>query len=816
MPARPVPIQIDARNSVQALACDEIIIADDALMTDGLAHSSTRQYVTESAAKSHAETCRPGLEPVEVNRSRSSAGIDAGTAAGTAATIGNLARMVKGECWQAQTRRPNEAPAPPATMAQNILSVADAAILVTDAEGVIVQLNRCAGIMFGYDEAELTGRSLCLLLPLHLRQPYVELLKRIVGGADNSRRIKSRNQVSACRKDGRSFPLEVSIAKFFSSGEWVLVITLHEIAHGKKTQQPLLPRAARDSLTGLPNRTLLCEKITTALHRSHRNRLNVALLVIDLDRFKLINDTHGHQAGDMLLKAAASRLIKQVRPGNCVARLAGNSFVVLCEQVEHTASISMLAERISHALRQPYAWDGASLCMSASVGIAIGNDACSVDDLLRHANTAMYAAKEQGRNGWQLFTEEIDQQANRRMAINHGLRGALERGELSTRFQPIVVADTGRIVGAELLLRWHPPEGEISPAEFISVAEKTGAILPIGAWVFCQACHAEANWRGRWGGKAPYVSVNVSVRQLNEALVGEFAAILSDTAADPARLLLEITETALMTDVEANLHILHRLANLGLRVAVDDFGTGYSSLAQLTRLPVDVLKIDKAFIEDIEKSPQSRMVIRAVIGLGRALGLKLVAEGVETSAQRLELCSLGCDFIQGYHFHRPLAEEAFIETVEREMRDGVPDATTSLHYLIYVSQAVQPMSGALLDALLKRAGAFNRAAGLTGCLLYQDNYFMQMLEGDREALFALYDKIKVDARHRDVRIVMEGPARHRVFMDWSMALRGHAPEPNDPAFKQWQHRTISFRELAEDARICYGYITAGTHANFGQ
>jgi EAL domain-containing protein (putative c-di-GMP-specific phosphodiesterase class I) len=402
------------------------------------------------------------------------------------------------------------------------------------------------------------------------------------------------------------------------------------------------------------------------------------------------------------------------------------------------------------------------------------------------------------------------------MAINNGLRVALERGELSLRFQPIVVADTGRIFGAELLLRWHPPEGEVSPAEFITVAETTGAIIPIEAWVFRQACHAKADWRGRWGGKAPYVSVNVSVRQLTEMLVDEFSAILRESAADPARLLLEITETALMTDVEANLHILRSLAKIGLRVAVDDFWTSYSSLAQLTRLPVDVLKIDKAFIDDIEKNPESGTVIRAVIGLGCALGLKLVAEGVETSAQRLELCSLGCDFIQGYHFYRPLEEQAFVETVAREIRDGVPDAITSLHYLIYVSQAVQPMLGAPLDALLKQSRTFNRAAGITGCLLYQDGYFTQMLEAKQEVLFALYEKIKADTRHCDVRLVMEGPDWRRVFMDWNMALRDHTLGPNNSAFKQWQRRTINFRELAEDARICYCYITAGIYANFAQ
>ncbi|MFT5644993.1 MAG: diguanylate cyclase (GGDEF)-like protein/PAS domain S-box-containing protein [Janthinobacterium sp.] len=484
-----------------------------------------------------------------------------------------------------------------AATAQQLLPALDTAFLVVNEEGVIVQLNHCACLMFGYDEDALLDQPTYLLLPPPMRPLHAVLMKRIFGDLENDRYISKRHQVNAVRKDGSSFSLEVSIARLLNAGEWVLVVTMHHMIQGKKMQQQLLPLANQDSLTGLPNRELLNEKIAAALRRTSRNRLSVALLFIDLDKFKLVNDVHGHEAGDMLLKAVENRLIKQVRQRDCVAQLAGDSFVVLCEQVEQAASMSMLAERINQSLIQPFDWRGSSLFLTASVGIAIGNGACSVSDLLRHAKTAMYAAREKGRNRWQLFTEEIDQKEDRRMAIKNGLRGALERSEFSPRFQPIVEADTGRIVGAELLLRWHPSGGEISPAEFIAAAEQTGAIVPIGAWVFRQACDAEADWRGRWGNKAPYVSVNVSVQQLNNMLVDDFAAILHETAADPARLLMEITETALMTDVDANLHILHGLAKLGLRVAVDDFGTGYSSLAQLTRLPVDVLKIDKAFID---------------------------------------------------------------------------------------------------------------------------------------------------------------------------------------------------------------------------
>jgi hypothetical protein len=307
----------------------------------------------------------------------------------------------------------------------------------------------------------------------------------------------------------------------------------------------------------------------------------------------------------------------------------------------------------------------------------------------------------------------------------------------------------------------------------------------------------------------------VSTRQLSEeSLAEDFAAILRETGAVPARLLLEITETSLMADVEANLRILRRLAELGLRVAVDDFGTGYSSLAQLTRLPVSVLKIDRAFVDGIAKSDESRTVIRAIIGLGRELGLKLVAEGVENGDQRRELCTYGCDFIQGYYFHRPLEEKVFIETVERETGSDASGSAPGLHFLIYVSQATQAMSIEALADLQKQARSSNRSSGVSGCLVYQDGYFMQMLEGQRDTLQALMDKLKTDPRHRDLRIVIEGPARRRVFLDWGMTLHDLDRGATGVDFAPWQHRRLSYLDLAEDARTCYSYITAYAGTSF--
>ena len=694
--------------------------------------------------------------------------------------------------------------------AQQILSIADMAILAADAQGVITDANRSACLVFGYKEEELCGMSVHLLLPPHFRQRHAQFLRSFVEGTETARPMAERGELMGYRKDGSFFPIEASIAKVRNGQEWLLVVSLRDITELKKAQDELTLRATHDLLTGLPNRALILDRLGNALQRSRRSGLSVALLFVDLDGFKLINDTHGHESGDALLRSVATRLIEQVRPGDTVARLAGDEFVVLCEQVAQPTALSGMAERINDILRQPVDFNGLSLFVTASIGVAIGNgNTHGADDLMRFADTAMYAVKEKGRDGWQFFSESLQNQVGQRRLITNGLRTAIERNELSPRFQPIVAAESGHIVGAELLLRWHPSTGEVSPAEFIPIAELTNAIVPIGAWVFREACRAEAEWRQRWGENAPYISVNVSVRQLSaETLADDFAATLRETGADPARLLLEITETSLMADVETNLRVLRRLADLGLRVAVDDFGTGYSSLAQLTRMPVNVLKIDRAFVDGIDKSEEDRTIIRAVIGLGHSLGLKLVAEGVETSTQQRELCAYGCDLIQGYYFHRPLTKAMFVETLERELQEDAPSKTSPLYFLIYVSQATNSSTGEDISALHKWAQRLNRSTGISGCLVYQDGYFMQMLEGKHDTLLELMERIKVDPRHRGVRVVIEGPARKRLFADWGMVLRDLTQETSGHDFAPWQRRQFNFLELADDARTCYAYITA--------
>lgn len=696
--------------------------------------------------------------------------------------------------------------------AHQILAMADMAILATDSVGTILESNRSACLLFGYTPEEFVGMQVHQLLPPHFRRRHVQLVQAFVDGEETERRMGSRTEVTGYRKDGTFFPLEASIAKVkTNSNEWMLVVTMRDITDRKKAEEALLWRATHDTLTGLPNRALIRERIGNALDRSLRTGLSVALLFVDLDGFKSVNDTYGHEAGDALLKSVSAHLLEQVRPGDTIARLAGDEFVVLCEQLEQPASISVIAERINAALRQPTAFNETSLFVTASIGIAIGHGSThSADDLLRSADTAMYAVKEKGRDGWQFFNNNLQDQAHRRLFVTQGLRTAIENNELSCRFQPIVLAESRQIIGAELLLRWHSQNGEISPAVFIPIAENTGSIIAIGAWVFRRGCEAEVDWRRRWGENAPaYISINVSTRQLGETnLAEEFGAILRETEADPTRILIEITETSLMADVETNLRVLRQLADLGLRIAVDDFGTGYSSLAQLTRMPVSVLKIDKAFVDGIENNPESRAVVRAIIGLGRSLGLKLVAEGVENEAQLLELRSHGCDYIQGYFFHRPLDEHTFITTVTDALKDDKRGDNLALFFLLYLSRASNDMNEATLKEIVDTSHENNRPDGLTGCLLFQDGYFLQLLEGSREKVLHLMERVKRDPRHQNVQIVAQGYEQRRIFLDWSMGFHDMSNLEGEPDFSGWRKRTISFPELAEDARTCYAFVSA--------
>ncbi|MFD2113422.1 EAL domain-containing protein [Thiorhodococcus fuscus] len=690
------------------------------------------------------------------------------------------------------------------------LAMADVAVIATDSSGTIIETNHRANDLFGYASGELLGISIHELVPPQARRQHADNLLRFQAGPSEERRMAMRTEVHGYRRDGALFPVEVSISRCDTDGETILVAALRDITDRKTAETELVWRASHDALTGLPNRDLMQERLARALARSKKQGHAVALLFIDLDGFKLINDTHGHGVGDELLRGIATRLVENVRPGDTVGRLGGDEFVVLCDQVDYSVSVVSLAERLNDALREPLDLQGGQLFATASIGLAIGHGRTHcAEELLRNADTAMYSAKEQGRDGWRLFSEEIHEQARKRLDISNGLRQAIQNAELEIRFQPILCAESQIIRGAELLLRWMPPSGEIPPSLFIPIAEMSGSIVPIGKWVFQAACEAERDWFARFGEQAPYVSVNISARQLNdESVVEAFSEILRDTRADPSRLLLELTETALMSDVTSNLRLLHRLADLGLRVAVDDFGTGYSSLVQLLRMPVSLLKIDREFVDGLDKRHDSKAIVSAVCSMARAMRLQVVAEGVENETQHGYLRDIGCDYVQGYLFHRPVPPAEFLSLLlesDAQERGAMPE---DLHAVLYVSLATQPMSQDDLMDLLGFSREANRAQGITGFLLYLNGSFMQMIEGSYPRIQRLMERIEADSRHRNVTRLYEGSIDKRIFSDWSMGFRNmdHLDQGFD--YKGWRARTMNFLDMSEDVHVCYNLICA--------
>ncbi len=448
-----------------------------------------------------------------------------------------------------------------------------------------------------------------------------------------------------------------------------LLVTFRDITERKSFEARIAHQAFHDALTGLPNRVLFMDRLHSALARSQRHSKLVGVLFVDLDNFKVINDSLGHEAGDTLLKAIAERLQTCVRPGDTVARLGGDEFTLLLEDLSSDQDATQIAERIFQQLKLPIALSGHEVFAGASVGIAVtpegANDA---DGLMRDADTAMYQAKTSGKSSYVVFERSMNDRVMERLELENGLRRALEQGEFRLLYQPILDMETGAINGAEALVRWeHPKLGLVSPAKFIPLAEETGLIVPIGAWVLKEACRQARVWQETQENSRHFVmSVNLSGRQLqNPDLVATVAGILEETGLEPCRLKLEITESVMMEDVDATIDKLQQLKALGVLLAVDDFGTGYSSLSYLRRLPVDTVKIDRSFVSTLGAETQPAAIVNTIIMLCRALNLSVTGEGIENSDQVAQLQSLGCDLGQGYHFSKPIAVADFEALLKR-------------------------------------------------------------------------------------------------------------------------------------------------------
>jgi diguanylate cyclase (GGDEF)-like protein len=420
-------------------------------------------------------------------------------------------------------------------------------------------------------------------------------------------------------------------------------------------------RAFYDSLTDLPNRALFLDLLTQAINRFKSDHIPLAVLFMDLDQFKVINDSLGHRAGDELLIIAARRLQTCLRPGDTAARLGGDEFIVLLDGVGDVEDAVQVAQRIAEELGAPIKLAGRQVVVSTSMGIALCGDAdCEPDDLLRNSDAAMYQAKTEGKARCKVFNADMHAQALRRLELENDLRLAIEREELTIYYQPKVLLSTGIIVGMEALVRWdHPIFGLLGPKEFIPLAEEVGLINSLGRWVLGEACAEARRWQEQYPAAPPLVtSVNLSMVQFQGSdLVPEIAEILHQTGLDPRCLELEITERVVMEDVEYAIDVLEQLKKLGIKVALDDFGTGYSSLEALRRFPLDALKIDKMFVDGVSKSQKDTAVVQLVIDLAHGVGIQAIAEGVETVEQLRRLRDMGCDQAQGYYFWKPLMGE---------------------------------------------------------------------------------------------------------------------------------------------------------------
>jgi diguanylate cyclase (GGDEF)-like protein/PAS domain S-box-containing protein len=527
---------------------------------------------------------------------------------------------------------------------------------LVDMSGYIQRANRAMAELLGRTQDELVGIQILELTHPDDRTVSDEFRARLARNEVDSYRLEKRY----VRPDGHLVwaSLSVSVVRDLDGNAMYQIGQLEDITDRKALADRLAYEAAHDAMTGLSNRSSFTERVTQALARRERNRM-VAVMFIDLDHFKVVNDSLGHALGDELVVTVAQRLRGAIRPGDVIARFGGDEFVVMCENLSGTDAVAALAERLLAAVAEPIALTTDEVFVTASIGIALSDDDATAETLLRHADAAMYQAKHGGRARAIVFEPDHHGSAMTALRTGTDLHRALQRDELVVHYQPIVTLRTGRVIGFEALVRWnHPERGLLGPDEFIHFAEETGLIVPIGAWVLETACRQTARWQALRPAEvtAPplVINVNLSPRQLSEpTLASTVARIIRETGIDASAVCLELTENALMQNIESTIEAMDALRNMGVHLSIDDFGTGYSSLSYLKRFPVEALKIDRSFIDGLGREHEDTSIVEAIVTLAHALGLTAVAEGLETETQLEALRVIGCDFAQGYLLGRP-------------------------------------------------------------------------------------------------------------------------------------------------------------------
>ena len=525
-------------------------------------------------------------------------------------------------------------------------------VLITDTDANIVAVNQAFTEITGYSEAEILGKNPRLLKSgCHDRAFYTDMWSSLL------QRGEWKGEISGRRKNGEVFPKWQTITGIHNDNGKLThyVSVFSDISHIKESEEQLHHLAHHDSLTGLPNRLLLLARLEHSLQHASREGCNVAVMFLDLDHFKKINDSFGHPAGDKLLQMVAARMLRSVRKDDTVARLGGDELTVILGSLDDANYAATAAENILERLEKPFHLQGQDVFVSASIGISIyPQDGKDTTSLLKNADTAMYMAKNEGRQRYHFYSQELTDKACEALTLESQLHRALDREELLLHYQPQISLRDGRIVGVEALLRWqHPEIGLVSPDKFIPLAEESGLIQPIGKWVLRTACLQAKAWQEQ-GLARVRMSVNLSGRQLARAdIVDEVREVLEATGLSPACLELELTESSVMTQAGQAASTLDALRALGTTIAIDDFGTGYSSLAYLKRFPVDRLKIDRSFVRDIPRDANDVALAKAIIALAQSLSLDVVAEGVETEAQREFLKAIGCQEMQGFLISAP-------------------------------------------------------------------------------------------------------------------------------------------------------------------